>query len=395
MAKIFSKFLITIVVFIYYVTANANNDSILDGLDYRQRPIELQNKIDELFAKIAEKNESKWMFNGPINNGGRYCICGITDEKLVFDIILNAPPEQKDFYFIDVGAGQYQWVDNIHRFLSNNPQIPRDKNYHIIGLNGEGKDKIEYDKNFTLYRLGGFKIENAIEAFEKRGLYLKGKVDLTVTHMTFLHLIDPLGTFLQLYKLTNLNGYILVGGGMRLFIADPTTQEGIYGNYGYNDDYYKGNLYVEHMLKELKQTYLMGSFGTSGSDSQFRDFVVQKRDMNESVLTSWSYVGLKDNGASLEQEKGRYQVLFSDKNSMRLHYIINDYPQKGKDHKYWYNTNSYHGNKELYDMLKKKDYICPYQPPMLDYDGMPFVPDLIVYEEKKQEVNEAATCDVL
>ena len=42
------------------------------------------------------------------------------------------------FYVVDVGAGRFQWVDSILRFLKNNPNVPKNKKYHIIGLNVDG-----------------------------------------------------------------------------------------------------------------------------------------------------------------------------------------------------------------------------------------------------------------
>ncbi|CAL7961212.1 hypothetical protein GAMM_10115 [Gammaproteobacteria bacterium] len=110
---------------------------------YKTRPEKIQEKINEQFNKFANVGELTWKHNGE----SRYYVCKIDEAKLILDIIQSSP-EQQEFYFVDVGAGRFQWVDSILRFLKNNPNVPKNKKYHIIGLNVDGKDEINNDGNF-------------------------------------------------------------------------------------------------------------------------------------------------------------------------------------------------------------------------------------------------------
>jgi len=196
-----------------------------------------------------------------------YYVCNIDEAKLILDIIQSSP-EQQEFYFVDVGAGRFQWVDSILRFLKNNPNVPKNKKYHIIGLNVDGKDEINNDGNFIAYKLGHFKTENIIEAFEERGMNLKGKIDLMVSCWTLKHLVDPLGTFLQMFQLTKLNGYMLL--------------EGIPFLSYYDDDTYFNPDNALYLLQDLDQPYLMQT-QTTTTGKEFNHIVIQKKYVNDDV----------------------------------------------------------------------------------------------------------------
>lgn len=184
---------------------------------------------------------------------------------MILDIIQSSP-EQQEFYFVDVGAGKFQWIDGILRFLKNDPNVPKNKKYHIIGLNVDGKDEINNDGNFITYKLGHFKTENIIEAFKKRGMNLKGKIDLMVSCWTLKHLVDPLGTFLQMFQLTKLNGYMLLEGIPFL-------------NYHEDDTYFNPDNAL-YLLQELDQPYLMQ---TTTTGKEFNHIIIQKKYVNDDV----------------------------------------------------------------------------------------------------------------
>lgn len=309
-----------------------------DNFNYKQRPAAVQKKIDELFNKLAETPVSSW---GGTNGLSKYGICGIDEEKLILDIITNNP-KQTDFYFLDVGAGQFQWVDNVVQFLNSKPNITTNKKFHVIGVSGEGKnnpkgrDEVTKNGNCISYKLGGFKIENIIEAFEERGMYLDGKIDLTVSQWTLRHLVDSLGTFLQIHQLAKLNGYILLEGLYfdRLDAA---------GNHVYDSlDQKEGNLNPEHLLRDLKQVYLMCPNNRSVGRGS-RDIMIKKSNIDANTKHNLSYLGLRDRGPAAKNAcQFITQFLYTD--AIRL---------QTQDE--FYELYCFRGHNELYDMIKEKE----------------------------------------
>ncbi len=291
-----------------------------------------------------------WLINGP---EGKYYMCLVDDEKLIMDIIHSAPAEQKEFYFIDVGAGKFQWVDNIHDFLKNNPNVPADKKYHIIGLNAEGKDQVNIENNFIIYKLGRFKTENIIEAFAARKMHLNGKIDLIVSQWTLRHLADPLGTFLQLFELTKPNGYMLLEG-------IPFNRLDKNGNYIYTNDITGHNLNAEHLLRDMKQSYLMCPTNEAGGRA-LRDIMIQKRELDPNYDIGLAYHSLLDKGKS-PSNVCQYISQFVSKNPNKLQTTYNN----------TYNYQKYNGDKSLYDKLIAKDLFYYHD------DFMSFVPDFII-----------------
>lgn len=215
-------------------------------LSYRQRPAEVQAKVDAVFRYNAWRSVGSWLLNG----SPQYHICRLEDEVLIRNVVQNSPA-QSDYYFLDVGAGLYQWVNNAAKILCNSSEYVPNSRYHIIGVNFEGKDEVETIGNCTVYRLDHFKTENMIEAFQERGLYLENKLDLVVSRFTLRHLVDGLGTFLQMYELTKPGGLLFVEG-------IPFVRVNFKGEDIYNDDLSALNMNVLYLLKyDLNTSYLM------------------------------------------------------------------------------------------------------------------------------------------
>lgn len=166
-------------------------------LNYQQRPTITQQNIDNLFKFISKhKNEDKnWVNNGK----KKYKLCGIDDHALFKGYIKNHP-EQTSFKVLDVGAGDSSWgYDMSKMFAKSYP----DKTITIYTTTGEncvsGQDK-------NIHKFCKFKVENIAEEF---GENLSGAFDFIVASQIMIHLVDPLGTYVQLVSLLKNDGLLL------------------------------------------------------------------------------------------------------------------------------------------------------------------------------------------
>ena len=176
-----------------------------------QRRSSLRNCINSAFDKIKNHHSSQWKFH----NGSReYSLCSVKNYDLAKTVIQQAPKTRKDFYFLDIGAGNFQWGDGLADFLNEQTDLPKDIKIHIIGIRGEKNLQASTtDKGqCKIYNFGTFKIENLNEEFLKLGLNLTNKLDLVVTQWCMRHLADGVGTFLQTYNLLQPGGFFLLDG---------------------------------------------------------------------------------------------------------------------------------------------------------------------------------------
>jgi SAM-dependent methyltransferase len=189
-----------------------------DHLDWTKRPTEIVEKISILYQDINSRNidAMRW---GVYRGSNNYHLLEIEDQKLIKKIILHAPHEQSEFYFLDIGAGDFSWSVNVESFIRINPLICKGKTFHIISMVGEtvtdrteeetlSKRVYNYcrslfssDAKINQYRFGSFKIEEIHLELTRRGLDLENRVDLIVSRYCFRHLVDPMGTFAQTYNL--------------------------------------------------------------------------------------------------------------------------------------------------------------------------------------------------
>lgn len=187
-------------------------DFALDYFDWRKRPPELESMIDRAFDYISRQSLEMWGVMGMRN----YDLCEIDAHKLISQMILEAPLDQKDFYVLDIGCGNGAWLKELKKHLDNALGSKRqDMRIHLIGVGGEnlsGVDPIPSTR-CTIHIFGQFKIENLQQELEKRGLKLAKQIDAAVSHFCLFHLCDPLGTFMQAYELLRpQRGYILFDG---------------------------------------------------------------------------------------------------------------------------------------------------------------------------------------
>ncbi len=119
-------------------------------------------------------------------------------------MLIDADPERKNFYMLDIGCGDFHWGNHLAKVLNAKLGTTRDITVHIINVRGEshaGGDLPEIAGVCKIYRWGSFKIEELSEEFKKHGLHLENQVDLMVSRWCIRHLADPLGTFSQAYDL--------------------------------------------------------------------------------------------------------------------------------------------------------------------------------------------------
>jgi len=182
-------------------------------LDWRDRSDRLKEHIDTVYDALETKVDAKqeWYFSGT----ECYGLCSINEFALIYYIIHEAPAFQKEFWIMDIGAGNFQWSKRVVEFLNNEVKIPEGITVHIISLRGEKNlsDRVTELGPWRQYDLGAIKIEEISSALLREGFDLTNKVDLIVSRWTFRHLTDPTGTFAQAYDLlTPGRGLLLLDG---------------------------------------------------------------------------------------------------------------------------------------------------------------------------------------
>ena len=211
-------------------TVNISIDKSYTYLDSNERPDEIKHYITEVFNEISKEQESNWK---AYNGATRYHICQIDEYHLIKKIIQQAPSDQKEFNFLDIGAGNFDWNNGLAKFINAQEDIASDIKVNIIGVRGEKYlgDRVVKNGKATVYNLGAFKIEDIYQQFKEMGLDLENNVDLMITNWTFRHLVDPLGTFVQAYKLLKpMSGLFLFDGFAFLTEKAELTPDSIINN---------------------------------------------------------------------------------------------------------------------------------------------------------------------
>jgi hypothetical protein len=183
-----------------------------NNLHWLDRPADICDAIDKAFRSAASDTKSAW---GITNGQNDYFAFGISQVALMKKIILEQYHQKKEFYFLDIGAGNFQSINHMSAELNADKSLPKDILVHCIGIRGERNPQKEiYQEGFCkLYQLGEFKIEWLDQAFNERNMDFKNKIDLIVSSWTFRHLIDPLGTFLQSYELLRSGSGLMLTDG--------------------------------------------------------------------------------------------------------------------------------------------------------------------------------------
>ncbi len=234
-------------------------------LDWRERPEELKSAINTSFQKLATLSESGW---GVYNGDDSYRICGVNELKLLKKTIVDAYPHRKDFYVLDIGAGNFQWNTGVADFIEKQTDLPKDIKVHIVGVRGEsywGQRFIETER-CKIYNFGAFKVEELFAKFKGEGLDLENKVDVAISHWCFRHLNDSVGTFLQTVNLLRpKTGYFLVDG---FFFLRNEEEMGDVGDF---------NLSITRLFLDTKAPFLTQYFDQCRS---LNHFILRRPDEN-------------------------------------------------------------------------------------------------------------------
>jgi SAM-dependent methyltransferase len=214
------------------------------GLKVSDRPESLKNMISESFH-VVSSNQKKWLYNG----SKYYCFMGIDPLSLIQEKI-KASPSQKDFYLLDIGAGQFDWGKTTAAEINAQKDLPNDIKVHIFSVTGEdyGPMQVQEEGRCKTYNIGSFKIEDLQKGFEEilPSLSLKGPLlfDLIVSAYTFMHVHDPVGLFVQSYDM------LRPGDGTMLMHGFPVSFGAA--------DYSQWNANMAYLLHYTKAPFLIG-----------------------------------------------------------------------------------------------------------------------------------------
>lgn len=243
-----------------------NENAAMKSLQWNERPEEIKSKILEVWNKlIAHHSNKDWVFSG----ASTYNLCGINEYALVKKLI-ETHPERKEFFILDIGAGNFSLSNSLAWEINTSAEIPKDIKINIISIRGEyydGEEITEYGM-CKIYNFGGFQIENLIAEFKNRKLELDKKVDLIFSRWTFIHLVDAVGTMFQACSLLRPIIGMLLADGFYYLRNDKSIS-----------DFIPEDMW--HLLVELKVPFLIRPYNLEGSLDQF---VIRRKDDSEFEL---------------------------------------------------------------------------------------------------------------
>ena len=100
---------------------------------WETRPNIIQESIDNAWEELQAHTKSPWSMDG---RRGDYELAGINSIELFKNIIVENP-ERKEFYVLDIGAGEFGFSNTLIDHLNTDKNLPKDIKVHIISLSGE------------------------------------------------------------------------------------------------------------------------------------------------------------------------------------------------------------------------------------------------------------------
>ena len=312
-------------------------------LDPRDRPQAIKERIEKSFAYISNKEGSGWTFNGE----PKYDMLGIDDHELVKTILREAPKEQKEFWFMDIGAADFSWGRALSQFLNDNPDISAGKVVNIIGVRGERvadlakNPEVQKIDGINLYEFGGFKIEDMSQDLAKRGLDLSNKINFAVSRWTKRHLNDPVGMLADTFNLLSPEGLLLADGFFFLNEAQPIAEELSHKDvpFGptFNSELFNKNMH--QLLHAIGAPYLIQPYKEKCSLNRF----VLKKPDNKHYQIPMTYLGIENFEA---------QGLNGSKSIVRFKRHVKDAELYLTENEY-----TFHGDKRLFDWFNDRDLL--------------------------------------
>lgn len=294
---------------------------------WQDRPQKIQDAINTLFDSFKEYPVSQW----GLNSEKLYNMCYLDDYKFITKIV-ESSPEQNRFTFVDMGAGDYSWINGLSSFIQNDEALAT-KKFDIYGLNAEGSASTEIHENVNLHFYGGFKSEDLITSFSEKGHDLNGNVDLFLSRFSLRHMVDPIGITEQAFSLVKKNGFLLVDD-FRVNYKDMV-----------------GDLIPnsKHSIFEV-MTHFDADLLICPSNIAFRSvnhFLLQKHGDNSHIPLKYSDI-IHD---ATIRNSCEYAIEYQYTNEPREVRISLDCHFGQEDSSLW-NSNMFSGNKELYDWLE-------------------------------------------
>ncbi len=195
------------------------------GLNWSQRNSAINTRIESAYNRISGDTKSIWGMNGAQSYG----LNGVSDDIMIEKIILEGlKNDQKEFAFMEIGAGNFQWGRSITEFINKNPLFQKEEiNVTIYSLRGEKNenDEVVSDGICKRYEYGNFKIENLNDQLTEKGHSLINKIDLIVSSWCFRHLADPTGTLMQAYAQLRPNTGVIFVDGFFLALGDQSLED--------------------------------------------------------------------------------------------------------------------------------------------------------------------------
>lgn len=271
--------------------------NITNYLNIENRPLELKNAINSLFSTFTETETSKWT----LFNGDEYYQMSDIDEYKLLSKMVKANPDQSSFNIIDIGAGDYSWIQSMAKLFNNGDEVFANKNFNIFGLNGEGSPEVIEIENVKLHYYGGFKSEELLSEFNSKGHNLENNVDFIVSRFALRHMADPIGTVIQAYELLKPNT------GLMIIDDFPITYKNLDGSSLYEShDKFEGHLKQFHFYSYLDANVLMCPSNTGARS--FTHFNIQKLSADTAKLPI-TYSGL--NFVSGRSHTSEYETEFT------------------------------------------------------------------------------------
>ena len=123
---------------VFSVVSSANGRNFLSIED---RPDNVKALIDAAYDAVNDSNDF-WSFNGDV----KYKMAYVDEYKLLSGLI-KSQPERKEFFFMDIGAGDFQLAKALSDRLNHDTEIRDDIFVHFFSLRGERYDEPEIVAN--------------------------------------------------------------------------------------------------------------------------------------------------------------------------------------------------------------------------------------------------------
>ncbi len=246
-------------------------------LDWKDRPSVVKDKIIQCWEKLSTLTESTWSYNG----NKTYAIVAQMQELALIKAIIKDNPERTEFSVLDIGAGKFQLGRTLAQGLNEANDIPKHVRVNIISVRGEANPENEevQDGICHLYELGAFKIEDISSELTTR-IKLHKPIDFAISAWTFRHLVDPFGTFLQVYNLLNpKSGHFILDG----FFYERESKDGIVS------DCPRRNMLS--LLQDLSEPFLIHGYNYCSGRDVFNPIILKRMNNNECKIPL-SYVDL-------------------------------------------------------------------------------------------------------